>query len=549
MNQLRESRAPRSTTMTTGKPVRWWLYVVCLIIAAPVKAQQWPSTQIPVCWEPSAIGPELAQERGWIRDAVVQSWEFVSDIWFTGWGECSNDQVRAIRVAIARTGTNRMNVTDDDNPTRTDENPRYRLTVSALDEPINCDRGREFCTRANAVHLFGHALGLTHTFFEDQGHISSCESVVQRARESVRRRQEGASIMMRCNSIWEQRGNLSAGDIRTIRSLYGPYTEETPVIYGAEFHTRIVDHEILDNEREEDIVPFEVRLSESAPSQQVVYRQCVGDEVRAEIYLDITLDLGSGDTRFGLDARLYEGTSCSFRDLESSRDGERTLDMGTRWFTRDELFSDTLVNNERFGGDTFTFAIFNGAFTVPFRGSCIDCQRLAPAAVFAGTDPLRAKAIYNWWNETREDNFATTAQDWSREPGARRLGYTAFRVEGRALLQNNREDSLLPLETWYSEDREEHIMTTNPLWTGDTTGRREGYRFVRDEGFVFAPDTEAPASALPLISWWHPTREDNFSTTDPAWNSPVTWNGHEINGNFERDGYTAYRMEGFILAP
>jgi hypothetical protein len=58
---------------------------------------------------------------------------------------------------------------------------------------------------------------------------------------------------------------------------------------------------------------------------------------------------------------------------------------------------------------------------------------------------------------------------------------------------------------------------------------------VRLEGYL--PRTSVPNS-VPLMSWWNPTRTDNFGTTDPSWAAL-------IGGTPQ--GYRYYRTEGYVL--
>ncbi|HEY6036541.1 MAG TPA: hypothetical protein VIV58_19820, partial [Kofleriaceae bacterium] len=58
-----------------------------------------------------------------------------------------------------------------------------------------------------------------------------------------------------------------------------------------------------------------------------------------------------------------------------------------------------------------------------------------------------------------------------------------------------------------------------------------------------------PANTTPLWSWYSPARGDNFATTDPFWSmdpAAAVWNGEHISNGPSRDGYTLYRLEGYV---
>lgn len=103
------------------------------------------------------------------------------------------------------------------------------------------------------------------------------------------------------------------------------------------------------------------------------------------------------------------------------------------------------------------------------------------------------------------------------------------------------QPQLLPLGTWFSQTRTDHYSSSNPA-RGSTIGRRNtdgggsGYELVRIEGRVFNPDRPQPPGTVPLYSFWHPGRRDNFQTTDPRW-----------TGSETRDGYRRFRLEGYVF--
>lgn len=124
--------------------------------------------------------------------------------------------------------------------------------------------------------------------------------------------------------------------------------------------------------------------------------------------------------------------------------------------------------------------------------------------------------------------------------------------------------AVVPLYNWYSSARGDNFLSSDPRWASDPLGivpnstglyldppriQNEDYRMFRLEGYAFNPKRPQPLGTVPLWSWYNPAREDNFATTHGLWSSDprsVSWNGEHISGGRNRDGYTQYRLEGFI---
>ncbi|MCY1061446.1 hypothetical protein [Nannocystis sp. SCPEA4] len=105
-------------------------------------------------------------------------------------------------------------------------------------------------------------------------------------------------------------------------------------------------------------------------------------------------------------------------------------------------------------------------------------------------------------------------------------------------------EAKIPMVTFFSAARGDHITTSDPTWTcryfnncpagsGDPTG---GYVAVGMQGHVWNPDNPQPTGTNKLYHWWNPTRGDNFITSDPAWDDPTAP---------PQPGYTMFRIEGY----
>lgn len=104
------------------------------------------------------------------------------------------------------------------------------------------------------------------------------------------------------------------------------------------------------------------------------------------------------------------------------------------------------------------------------------------------------------------------------------------------------DGNLVQLNTWFSATQGDHFTTTDPRWAGglgtvNRVGGGSGYVLIRQEGLVFSPDRPQPGGTVPLYSFFHPGRADNFLTSDPRW-----------AGATSLGGYSRVRLEGYVYA-
>ncbi len=123
--------------------------------------------------------------------------------------------------------------------------------------------------------------------------------------------------------------------------------------------------------------------------------------------------------------------------------------------------------------------------------------------------------LRSYWSPALGDNALSSSPTFAPS------GYARFRVEGYALRPDRpQRDGTTGLYTWYSDVSGDYFTTTNPYWRATTVGTvRDGYRFVRLEGWVFS---RPHAGTAPLQLWWSPGRADNFSTADATWTNSTT---------------------------
>lgn len=183
--------------------------------------------------------------------------------------------------------------------------------------------------------------------------------------------------------------------------------------------------------------------------------------------------------------------------------------------------------------------------------------------------------LYHWWSGRRTDNYLTSDPRWSAFPRGlvfsghnivnqhKRGGYRMSRLEGMVFSPKRPQPAgTVPLYSWWNPERTDNFTTTDPRWSMDPShirwvgehlhngSRRSGYTMYRLEGYIYDPHRPQPPGTRALYSWWNPRRKDNFTTTDPRWSmdpSQVRWSGEHLSNGRNQDGYTLYRLEGYVL--
>jgi hypothetical protein len=185
-----------------------------------------------------------------------------------------------------------------------------------------------------------------------------------------------------------------------------------------------------------------------------------------------------------------------------------------------------------------------GRFRVPLCGLA--------AAILLSMGPVPASAqtgvvpLYTWYSEERGDFYTTSSPEWRGEIGTIRPGqgnYRLMRVEGYVFdPERARPPGTVPLYHWWSEFRQDNFLTSNPDWSGRVGDVRPGqgdYRLFRIEGYLF----DRPyANTVPLYSLWSSTHADNRATADPT-----MWGSVRVSLTTPEGPYVRYRLEGQIL--
>ena len=159
--------------------------------------------------------------------------------------------------------------------------------------------------------------------------------------------------------------------------------------------------------------------------------------------------------------------------------------------------------------------------------------------------------LYSWYSAELGDNFATSDPEWAGQVGSSRVmgdraNYHFVRVEGYVFDPNGPQPAgTIPLYSWWSPDRGDAFLTTDPQWAGNPGDRKVSgveYRFDRLEGFVYAADGPRPRGTTPLYSWYSDARGDNFATTDARW----AGRPGETKAHGPGSGYRFVRIEGYL---
>ncbi len=182
----------------------------------------WPRDQdgsynIYVCWQNSSGHYE--KEKSWVKNSVSESWSKFAPINFLYWGDCSTNQ-SGIRIRISDSGPHvtalgaRLSM----------QNQEMVLNFSFNNWSETCKASegrRKSCIESIAVHEFGHALAFAH----EHNRWDRPGECTERPQGSDGNRllteYDPKSVMNYCNPVYNNDGQLSDLDIKSVRIVYG----------------------------------------------------------------------------------------------------------------------------------------------------------------------------------------------------------------------------------------------------------------------------------------------------------------------------------------
>jgi hypothetical protein len=191
--------------------------------------KQWPTMPINICWNMSLDDYNRTRPaRHAIRSQIEGTWAKNATVTFAGWLRCGASITNGFGIASSDVRPHTVALGSDLNGNLTGMvlNFDYKTWATAY-----CTtNGVQYCDNVIATHEFGHALGIAHEQNRpDNPDLALCPADAGGQPGGVVVGPfDTNSIMNYCNPSYNNGGNLSAGDIKTIQQMYGTSAAQSP---------------------------------------------------------------------------------------------------------------------------------------------------------------------------------------------------------------------------------------------------------------------------------------------------------------------------------
>jgi len=158
-------------------------------------------------------------------------------------------------------------------------------------------------------------------------------------------------------------------------------------------------------------------------------------------------------------------------------------------------------------------------------------------------------SLHQWYSEDRGDSRLTSDPNWAGRTGVIKEGYRWVGIVGDAvtphLQSHQRMPDTIPLHTWYNPSTRDHVTSTEYQWrpSSPASTRPNGYRYVRLEGYIYHG---AMAGTVPLYKYWSHSRADQHTTSAVL---PKDFYVNPGKPRFDIRSYGTASRQGYVIMP